>query len=670
MPYERREAGGDSVIEAEGLATPPEPGSLQDERRGPRGDVICGAASLLLPLGLYLITAAPAPTWLDSGEFLAAGYVLGAAHPPGHPVHVTLVKLLSMVPLGPLAFRGALASAVPAAVACFLLYRLLLALSRRLDDGAPAWLRAPFALLGALLFGSTPALWSQATRIEVYALQVAIVLGGLLPLVCFGLERRGTRDARWLAAAGLAFGLSLANHHFLSLLLLPGVIVLLTEDALGRWQRTLTLLWRGVIPAVAVGLLAYAHLPLRAARAPGAVSLGASPDASTFLWVVSARAFQRAVAEPPTTSVVERIGDSAFLLASQLGPVLAIAALGGLYFLVRQRWGLGLVLVLALLGTWLARSWMGLDIHNPDVLGYLMVAVLVLCVGAARIGPLIVTVLPSRFTVRIGAATVVALGLVIAMTRTVAGSWNEVDLSRARGAELVAATQLGDLPPRSVLITELFSSAFNIWPAQVVEGMRPDVAHFHYTFVGFPTYVQQVYVRHPDLQGILRAALARGALDEQELSSLAQRRPVFVEPLLQTPRNIQPFLLPRGLTWEAGAEPLGLADLTLAAPGHFARWDEIMAVLGPEAQNEQTQRVLLWRLYIDALLFAQRGERAAADEAASRALRLVPNLPDLVRLREALGQGEGRLDVTPFLPRAAGAVVADEPPPRPRVLDF
>lgn len=634
---------------------------------------------MLLPLGLALLTAAPSPTWLDSGEFLAAGFVLGEAHPPGHPVYVAVFKLLSLLPLGSIAFRGALASAVPAAIACLLVFRLLLALSHCLDTDAPAWLRAPFALLGALLFGSTPALWGQASRTEVYALQIALVLGALLPLIRFGLEPRGGRDGRLLAAAGLAFGLSLANHHFLSLLLLPGIIVLLTEDALGRWHRTLTLIWRGVMPAIAVGLLAYAHLPLRTWRAPGAVSLGATPDVSTFFWVLSARSFQHAVTEPPTTSFGARLAESAFLLASQFGPVLgavvAVCALGGLYFLVRQRWALGLVLVLAFLATWMARAWMGFDIHNPDVLGYLMVAVLVLCIGAARIGPVIAAVLPSRLTVRIGATTVVALGFVLTTAHSVASSWTEVDLSASRGAELVAWRQLDDLPPRSVLITELFGSAFNVWPAQVIEGQRPDVAHFHYTFVGFPSYVHQVYERHPDLQGVLRAALARGALDEQELSSLAQRRTVFIEPLLQTPRAIQPFLLPRGLTWEAAAEPLSLTDVTIAAPDHFARWDELMAVLGPLARDEQTKRVLLWRLYLDALLFAQRGERTAAAEAAARGLRLVPGAPELERLQQALAQGEGRLDVTPFLPRGARPAApaptpAPDQPRRPRVLDF
>ena len=656
---------------------------MNETRHDSRGVAICGAVTILLPFSFYLFTAAPAPSWLDSGEFLATGFVLGSAHPPGHPVFVTLVKLFSLLPFGSLAFRGALASAVPAALSCFLLFRILLLISRRLDTDTPKWLSLAFALFGALLFGSTPALWTQAIRPEVYALQLALMLLCLLSLLGFALGERGTRDGRLLTAAGLAFGLSLANHHFLSLLLMPGIIVLLTEDALKQWRRTLRLVGLGVVPAIIVGLVPYVHLPLRASRAPGAVSLGATPDVATFLWVVSAKAFQKAVTQPPTTSFGERLTEAAFLLASQLGTitgaVLTLMALGGLYFLVRQRWGAGALIVLAFLASWMARSWMGFDPQNPDILGYLLIPVCVLCLGAARVGPLLVNIIPSRLTVRIGAATVVALTLIGTTVFFPIVRWHRLDMSEYRSAELVAAEQLDRLPPRSIVITELFGSGFNLWAAQTVEGMRPDISHLHFPFVGFPSYVSQVNEAHHDLRGILRSALAHGELDEREISNTAQRRPVYIEPMLQTPRAIRSFLLPRGLLWEAAAEPLSLTDVRIAVPDHFARWDELIAILGDEAHDEQTRRVLLWRLYVDALLFAQRGERSAADESARRGLALAPGTPELEQLREALAQGEGRLDVTPFLPAGAqgnGEPSRDQPEgghegtTRPRVLDF
>lgn len=635
-------------------------------------EVLCGVLSVLLPFALYIWTATPSLSWLDSGEFLAVGYVLGAAHPPGHPLYVNLLKLVMLLPIGSLAFRGSLASAIPAAFACYLSFRINLHLARRLDLRAPRWMAPFFALLGALLLAVTPALWTQATRPEVYALQLAVALAGIYALIRFGLQERGRRSGRLVALAGLAFGLSLANHHFLSLLLLPGVIVLFTEDALAKWQRTLKLLFLGACPAILTGLLVYAHLPLRARNTTGAVSLGVASDISTFFWVISARAFQRSITEPMGTTYVDRLIDTSVLLAQQISPIAIIIALGGFYFMIRQKWGIGLFILFAFLATWLTRSWMEVDPLNPDLLGYLLIPVCLATVSLARLGPLLANVINAKISIRVGAATVVAIGLITVTAYVCTTSWRHCDRSSSRGAEIVAEELLYRLPPRTVLITELFGIGFNTWSAQTIEGMRPDVAHFHFPFIGFPSYAQQVHAVYEDLQGVLRAALSRGVLDDGEISALAQRRPVFVEPMLDTPRRFQPFLLPRGLTWEAAAEPLGSTDLNLASLDHTSTWDEIIARLGDHRRERQTQRVLLWRLYVDALLLAQRGEREGSAAIVSRGLIVAPQTPELEYLGMALGEGEGRLDVTPFLPR--NMVEEEEPeeqgPQRTPVLDF
>lgn len=630
------------------------------DRSVSKSETVCGGLSVLLPLALYVATATPAPGWLDSSEFLATGFVLGAAHPPGHPVLVTLIKLISLIPLGPLAFRASLASAVPAALASLLTFKLFLAISREVDRRAQTWIRSVFGLISALMLAVTPALWGEAVRAEVYAAQLALVLGGMVALVRFGLGPRGERDGRLLTAAALAFGLSLANHHFLSLLLLPGVIVLLTEDALGGWRRTLKLLGKGVVPGIAVGMIPYAHLVLRAG-APGAVSLGASPDPATFFWVVSARAYQKSVVEPPTSSFGERLVDAAMLMTSQLGPLVVILALGALYFLVRQRWALGTMMLLWIVATWLARAWLGVDPGVPDVLGYLLVPICLLALGAGRSGPLIATIIPGRPTVRVGLAFLVASALLAGLGLKLVRRWPEQDLSDRRESAIVARAQLDDLPPRSVLITELFSTGFNVWAVRTVEGARPDLAHFHFPFVGYPGYVSQVHRENPDLRDLLRMALATGELSEDEVSALAQRRAVFLEPMIHEYAAIEPFLLPRGLVWEASAEPLGLTDVELAVTEHFDRWDLLLARLGDGVTEEQTLRVVLWRLYIDALLLARRGARDGARGVVDRALGLAPFTPELLDLRLALEQGEGPLDVTPYLPRGRRPAASEEP---------
>ena len=92
---------------------------------------------------------------------------------------------------------------------------------------------------------------------------------------------------------------------------------------------------------------------------------------------------------------------------------------------------------------------------------------------------------------------------------------------------------------------------------------------------------------------------------------------------------------------------------------------------GFDLSEEQTRRVVLWRMYIDAITFASRGDRDNAASAVERGLRIAPATPELQRLGRALFLGEGRLDVTPFFPGASEAVEEPtEQSDRPAVLDF
>ena len=54
----------------------------------------------------------------DSPKFQLVGHVLGTAHSPGYPLYVVLTHLFTRVPIGILAWRVNLFSAVCGALAC------------------------------------------------------------------------------------------------------------------------------------------------------------------------------------------------------------------------------------------------------------------------------------------------------------------------------------------------------------------------------------------------------------------------------------------------------------------------------------------------------------------------------------------------------------------------
>src|SRR5688572_26288485 len=92
-------------------------------------DVVCALVVVLLIGILYRATLQPdlgGPE--DTPKFQFLGYVFGTAHPPGYPLYSMLSGLfVHLVPVGPIAYRANLFSAVMAAIACatvFLIARL------------------------------------------------------------------------------------------------------------------------------------------------------------------------------------------------------------------------------------------------------------------------------------------------------------------------------------------------------------------------------------------------------------------------------------------------------------------------------------------------------------------------------------------------------------------
>src|SRR5665647_1195593 len=80
--------------------------------------------SFILPFALYMLTLAPSVTFFDSGEFLTATASLGSAHSPGYPLFLMYAKPFTWLPLGNIAFRINVATAVSSSLACMVVYIL------------------------------------------------------------------------------------------------------------------------------------------------------------------------------------------------------------------------------------------------------------------------------------------------------------------------------------------------------------------------------------------------------------------------------------------------------------------------------------------------------------------------------------------------------------------
>jgi Protein of unknown function (DUF2723) len=347
--------------------SPGEPAPFGKRRFGWVWVALAGALTFLFVFSLYLRTLAPtvlpysSPDLLDAAMLQVQVAVLGISHPTGYPTYLMLSHLFTYLPVGDVAYRANLASAVWASLSVAAVYAAGLLLSRSVVAAA----------VGALTFGLGTALWSQAVIAEVYPLNALFVALTVLSLL-FWRERR--RD-RYLLLSALLTGLCLTNH-LTSGLLLPAALLFV-----GLVEGRKLLEWRLMLKAAGLfflGLAPYLYLPVRTWM--DTPFEGNSPGNFERFWYVvsggnlTGTFFAFGPAELP--------GRLAFYwghLMENMNPLVVMVALAGaatMFF--RDRAGAGLFGFLFF--GWLFYS-LGNDI--PDIQLYFIPTYLVLCLWAS-----------------------------------------------------------------------------------------------------------------------------------------------------------------------------------------------------------------------------------------------------------------------------------------------
>ena len=225
---------------------------------GSRGGAVLWLAVAGLMLGLYAATAQRGPAWQDSGIFqwrilgfdLTGKFGLALAH----PLLIILGKALSLLPLGPLAFRLNLASALCGAVTVANVALLV----RRLSPGRPvaAWVAAGF-----LGLAHTP--WWLSTICESQMVFAALFTTSLHVLV--SLVRRPTANLALLL--GAINGLALLAHNLALLALAVYGLTVISLCVRGRLR------WYAVALLAAGWLVGSAGMLVLVARQAAATGL-------------------------------------------------------------------------------------------------------------------------------------------------------------------------------------------------------------------------------------------------------------------------------------------------------------------------------------------------------------------------------------------------------------
>lgn len=399
---------------------------------------------------LFVAAAAPGLYLRDAGELSTAAFTLGVAHETGFALWCLLAKAATLIPVGEVAFRVTLLSALGGATAAWIAYRIVRALLPEDPAAVPAGVAAAALLALGLTF------FRAATVPEVYAPTAAALALAILwfPSLCAG--RR--REALALALLG---GLSLGLHAHLRLLVGPAAMV----AALWRLRRGDR--WPLLAPtAVALGAAVVAYLPLRAARAPAANWADPRTLGGVASHLMAAR-IRAAYPDEMFHRVGAHLGEFARLVEGQLGLPALLFSVGGIVWLLRapKHRALGVIVAVVLVGDALysaAINPMAIDDlqdGHPTALAVAVAAGAGVLAAARRLG-------------RAAPWAAAAMAVLLCVPAALADGDGKWALDGAAGAWTRAA--LAQPSPRARVEVESDDLAAGTTYEQYVAGARPD----------------------------------------------------------------------------------------------------------------------------------------------------------------------------------------------------
>jgi len=178
----------------------------------PWTDILLAVLIGLSVLAIYIRTLAPSLLWGDSAEFQTLSYTLGMTHPSGYMTQIMLGKLFTYIPVGNIAYRVNLMSAVFGALAVAQVYLIV----RMLGGLSIAGISASMMLALSELF------WRRALVAESYAIAASMVSTVWLLFLFW----RRTQNWRYLFLAGFAGGLSMGIHSTVLMTAVSAVIIM------------------------------------------------------------------------------------------------------------------------------------------------------------------------------------------------------------------------------------------------------------------------------------------------------------------------------------------------------------------------------------------------------------------------------------------------------------
>ena len=236
-------------------------------------------AAVLAPVGVWLIafivylqTVLPSVGWGDIARFQYVAKIWGVPHRFGYPLYIALSRLFGYLPVGDLAYRINLMSALFAALAAVMVCLIVMRLT---GD----WLAGGSA---GLSFAFSRALWGQAVVAEVYTLNAFLIGAVILVFLIW----HQTRKAGYLYLGVGLYALSFGNHMTVVTLIPAVVYIILATDYRVLLDARKVLIMAGL---VLLGASQYLYVIIRAHQQPLLNELGPFSWGGWIHWMTRSR---------------------------------------------------------------------------------------------------------------------------------------------------------------------------------------------------------------------------------------------------------------------------------------------------------------------------------------------------------------------------------------------
>jgi len=213
---------------------------------------LIGVLPFIVPLIFYLLTICSTLYIGDDGEIISAAYTLGIPHPPGYPLHTLLGKIFTYLPFSNIAYRVNLLSTFFGSLTVLMLFFTLSTLFTSSTFPALSTFSSFFA---SLIFAFSLTFWSTNlySKGGIYTLNTFFIVSLFYILLI---------NSPYLF--GLLLGLGLANHHTLSLFIIPFIIFIYIYRK--NWLKFNILKY--ILLLIFIGLSTYLYLIIRANAKP------------------------------------------------------------------------------------------------------------------------------------------------------------------------------------------------------------------------------------------------------------------------------------------------------------------------------------------------------------------------------------------------------------------